>query len=184
MAETDGSLPGSPTLIDLRDSPSLKIDRDDGRVQYPIIPLFFSPESGADRSKMLYSSKTQNVAAEFEVKILVESLFWLCLLFTLAPSPLLSLLLSPSLLPSSLYLPFPSLPQPLTVTPTLPPPPVSLSPSPSTVNLSIFLCNITIFLSATLYGLLLSRPSLSASLSLSAWRILLTRLVFSWTRMD
>jgi hypothetical protein len=46
---------------------SLKIDRDDGRVQYPIIPIFFSPESCADRSRMLYSSQTSNVAQSFEV---------------------------------------------------------------------------------------------------------------------
>eukprot|EP00285_Hemiselmis_virescens_P004118 CAMPEP_0173409084 /NCGR_PEP_ID=MMETSP1356-20130122/71335_1 /TAXON_ID=77927 ORGANISM="Hemiselmis virescens, Strain PCC157" /NCGR_SAMPLE_ID=MMETSP1356 /ASSEMBLY_ACC=CAM_ASM_000847 /LENGTH=131 /DNA_ID=CAMNT_0014370497 /DNA_START=218 /DNA_END=610 /DNA_ORIENTATION=- len=45
----------------------LKIDRDDGRVQYPLIPLFFSPESCNDRSRMLYSSKTPNVASAFDL---------------------------------------------------------------------------------------------------------------------
>uniref|UniRef100_A0A6U4KZL0 ADF-H domain-containing protein n=1 Tax=Hemiselmis andersenii TaxID=464988 RepID=A0A6U4KZL0_HEMAN len=45
----------------------IKIPRDDGRVQYPIIPIYFSPESGNDRSKMLYSSQTTNVAQAFDL---------------------------------------------------------------------------------------------------------------------
>mmetsp|Transcript_55474 Transcript_55474/g.135922 ORF Transcript_55474/g.135922 Transcript_55474/m.135922 type:complete len:138 (-) Transcript_55474:218-631(-) len=46
---------------------SVKIARDDGRVQYPLIPLYFSPKSCNERARMLYSSKTVQVSAEFEL---------------------------------------------------------------------------------------------------------------------